>query len=324
MSNGRNWKAYNQHLKNKGNINFYFTEDLLNGGWYSDGTENKGAGVTGPKYKYSNKLIMMAAILKVNFRLAYRQLQGMMESVLSKLEAQDLSVPDYSTMCRRFERLGDLLQEALSKVRKVTGDVHVLVDATGLKVFESHEWNKHKEARKPWVKLHVAVDAKTQQAISYKVTDRDYHDGEVLEELLDDAKKNQTDTAKIVTLSADGAYTWNSHYDYLEKNNVKALMPLPKNAVLSGDSNGEPSFQLTARDKALIEQTEAGGTRAWKKSSNYHQRSKVETFFSRFKAHFGEFIFSRKSEKRSIEIGIKVLTLNRFAYQRLDDIEEFA
>ena len=78
-------------------------------------------------------------------------------------------------------------------------------------------------------------------------------------------------------------------------------------------------IQLTARDKVLIEQNEAGGVEKWKKSSGYHQRSKVETFFSRYKNAFGESSFFQKPEKRKIEIKLKIALLNKFAYQNIQD-----
>lgn len=64
---------------------------------------------------------------------------------------------------------------------------HVVVDATGLKVFGEGVWKirKHgKEKRRFWRKLHLTVDAQTQTIIAAEVSLERVSDNEVLKTLL--------------------------------------------------------------------------------------------------------------------------------------------
>ena len=108
------------------------------------------------------------------------------------------------------------------------------------------------------------------------------------------------------------AHIRGSIFNFLAKLSIMAFIPLPSNAVLS-DTESD-CIILTARDKALIEQDEAGGTNMWKKLSLYHKRSLVETFFSRYKRIFGPKL--RIKKKPINEITIKISLLNRFICPR--------
>ncbi len=46
------------------------------------------------------------------------------------------------------------------------------------------------------------------------------------------------------------------------------MIPLPKNAVISGE-HGNEGIMLRARDKLLLRQYEAGGVDVWKKVTDY-------------------------------------------------------
>ena len=69
----------------------------------------------------------------------------------------DLGAPDHSTLSRR-NQIVDL--PPLSRTHD--GPIHLIVDATGLKILGSGEWNAHKykasRQRRGWRKLHIGVD----------------------------------------------------------------------------------------------------------------------------------------------------------------------
>jgi len=92
------------------------------------------------------------------FRLALRQTEGLLGSIIDLLELA-LAVPDHSTLSRRAATL------EVPRPRSSTGDgpdaepVHLLVDSTGLKLCGAGEWliEKHgTHARRSWRKLHSA------------------------------------------------------------------------------------------------------------------------------------------------------------------------
>ncbi len=58
-------------------------------------------------------------------------------------------------------------------LRKLDGDIDLLVDSTGLKVYGAGEWceAKHgKTKRRKWKKLHIAVDKETQDIVASTLT----------------------------------------------------------------------------------------------------------------------------------------------------------
>ncbi|GFN47414.1 DDE family transposase [Candidatus Regiella insecticola] len=95
-------------------------------------------------------------MLRTAFKMPLRQSEGLMRSVLS-LMGLKLEAPDHTTVSRRATKL-PLLKMALS-----AGDLHILIDSTGLKIFGAGQWvqEKHGEkSRRGWRKLNLAVDTK--------------------------------------------------------------------------------------------------------------------------------------------------------------------
>lgn len=80
--------------------------------------------------------------LRVVYGLPLRQTQGLMRSVAA-LIGFDIAVPDFSTLSRRRKALA--LPSTKSRT-KTSGQVHLGVDSTGLKIFGEGEWleSKHK------------------------------------------------------------------------------------------------------------------------------------------------------------------------------------
>ena len=92
---------------------------------------------------YSDTAIQCALILKSVFQLSLRSTQGFVSSLLELLRL-DLPVPDYSTLSRRQSSLATFLTVSPSSRPR-----HVVVDATGLRVYGSGEWHvrKHRHGR---------------------------------------------------------------------------------------------------------------------------------------------------------------------------------
>src|SRR4029077_13614313 len=77
--------------------------------------------------RYSALAITTALTLRAVFRLALRQTEGLIASLLHLL-GLDLAAPDHSTISRRGETL------PVSRPRPGSEPVHLLVDSTGLKL----------------------------------------------------------------------------------------------------------------------------------------------------------------------------------------------
>src|SRR5215207_6210291 len=77
---------------------------------------------------YSALAIRTALTLRAVFRLALRQTEGLICSILQLL-GLDLAVPDHSTLSRRAETL-----EVPRPCASSGGPVHLLVDSTGMRL----------------------------------------------------------------------------------------------------------------------------------------------------------------------------------------------
>lgn len=99
---------------------------------------------------YSNLCIETLLMLKVVFKLAYRQTQGFAQSLLKSMEL-DLEVPCYTQIQRRSKSL-DI--EAFHI--PAGGSINIVIDSTGLKVYGEGEWKVRKHGyskRRTWRKV---------------------------------------------------------------------------------------------------------------------------------------------------------------------------
>ena len=182
---------------------------------------------------------------------------------------------------------------------------HVVIDATGLKVFGEGEWKmrKHgKEKRRVWRKLHLAIDASTHEVISTVVSLDAVGDNEALPTLLNPLRR------KITQVSADGTYDTKGCHQVLRQKGIKPTIPPRSNAGLWED--GHP------RNEA-VQALKAGALSQWKRENDYHQRSLSETAMYRYKqllspklalrdynAQVGEALANVKAMNKVIRLGM--------------------
>ncbi|MBP2316129.1 hypothetical protein J2852_005494 [Azospirillum soli] len=116
--------------------------------------EGGGAEHAGGQACYSDLAITTALMLRAVFRLALRQTEGLIGSILQLL-GLDLPVPDHTTLGRRAWTV-------ILPARRLTGGtIDLLVDSTGLKLCGPGEWliEKHgTKKRRSWRKLHIGMD----------------------------------------------------------------------------------------------------------------------------------------------------------------------
>jgi hypothetical protein len=133
---------------------------------------------------YSPLAILTALKLRTVFRLAYRQTEGLIGSIISLLDLT-LRVPDHTTLSRRAATL------AVPRPIADAGDarpVHLLVDSTGLKLRGAGERlvEKHGTQRcRAWRKLHLDMDAETGQIVAAALTSKEVDDAAQVSPLLD-------------------------------------------------------------------------------------------------------------------------------------------
>lgn len=291
----RNWSQYNKALCSRGSITFWIPDDC-DTFWYHGGPPKRGG-----QFVYSDAAIEVTLIVRQVFKLALRQTEGFVDSILSLL-GTGLKCPDYSRICRRQAAL----KPVLASIPK-SGKIDLVLDSTGLKVYGEGEWKVRKHGaskRRTWRKLHVAVDPTTTEVHAVTLTDNGVHDCEQVEPLLEQVE------VEVENVAGDGAYDKHKALQALEKRGIHPRIPPQHNAVLSkrARSGKEP----TTRDKAIIGCREMG-RKEWKVSVGYHQRSKVETFMYRYKQTFGDKLKARKIENQTTEVAIACKALNRMA-----------
>jgi len=93
----------------------------------------------------------------------------------------------YTQINRRINKLGLDIIKSLAKQE----DAQIIaIDSSGIKLYNSGEWirEKHKK-RKPFLKLHIAVNVKTKQAVAIEVTEDSVGDNKLGLKLIDNARK---------------------------------------------------------------------------------------------------------------------------------------
>ena len=118
-----NSAAYDAALRQRGSLTVWFTDAAIKD-WREEPRTTPGG-----QPCYSPLAILTALTLRTVFRLALRQTEGLIGSVIGLL-GLDLAVPDHSTLCRRTETL----EVPRPKPRRDGEPLHLLVDSTGLKL----------------------------------------------------------------------------------------------------------------------------------------------------------------------------------------------
>src|SRR5215216_777698 len=93
-----NWAEYDASLRQRGSLTVWFTEEAI-AAWAAEPRTTRGG-----QPWYSELAILTALTLRAVFRLAYRQTEGLIGSLM-RLLGLDLPVPDHTTLSRRAATL---------------------------------------------------------------------------------------------------------------------------------------------------------------------------------------------------------------------------
>src|ERR671929_990157 len=222
-----NWREYDAALRQRGSLTVWFTEAAI-AAWHAEPRTTPGG-----QAHYSDLAIATALTLKAVFRLALRQTEGLIGSII-RLLGLDLSVPDHTTLSRRAETL------ELPRPRPGSEPVHLLVDSTGLKLCGPGEWliEKHgTKTRRSWRKLHLGVDADTGRILAAELTGPEIDDGSQVGPLLD-----QVD-GPVASVTADGAFDRDDVYAEVAARHPEAAVIVPprSSAVPSDTAETAPT-----------------------------------------------------------------------------------
>jgi hypothetical protein len=288
-----NWSEYDAALSQRGSLTVWFSEEAI-AAWRAEPRTTRGG-----QAHYSALAIQTALTLRAVFRLALRQTEGLIGSILQLL-GLNLAVPDHSTLSRRAETL-----EVPRPCSSSGGPVHLLVDSTGLRLCGPGEWlveTHGTRRRRSWRKLHIGADAETGQILASELTTSDVDDGSQVEALLDQI------AGPLVSFTGDGAYDQEGIYATVAQRHPDAdvIIPPRSTAVPSKMAESAP----TQRDRHLQSIAEHGRM-GWQKWSGYTRRALVEAAISRLKRVIGDALRSRTDRRRATEVAVAVQALNR-------------
>jgi Transposase DDE domain len=307
----RNWSQYNQKLKTIASIDFFILSDAIEQ-WHFSGKRAPGG-----KIIYSDHVIELCLLMREFYKLAYRQTQGFVESVLKAMQL-GLPVPDYTTLSRRAGSLAVILRRKISDCQHGEGIV-VAIDSTGLSLYSQSHWYglKHTRQRHPgykkWRKLHVAIDIRTGEILTSRYTSSTANDGPELAGMLDDIDED------IKVVCGDMAYDTVSCRKAIHQRGARQLIPPVRHARLSQYNRNirQHSSVLRQRDDAIhyikhntINGDQSLARKSWMEKSGYHARSLVETTMLQIKQHCRDYLSNKREDTRATQARIKCKVVN--------------
>jgi hypothetical protein len=300
----KDWRAYNASLVERGSLTVWMSAEAL-AHWRP---QMKGRRLRGGQTQYSAGAIECLLTLGAVLGLPLRQTEGFGRSVLGLLRA-DVTVPDYTTLCRR----GKTLEVSLA-VSRGEGPLGIVVDSTGLKVYGEGEWKVRQYGyakRRIWRKLHLSVNALTQEIELTVLTEVSGDDAGTGSQML------STLPDPIERVTGDGDYDKRKFYQTCTERQVSHVhIPPQRNARIW--QHGNSAKPPLPRDQNL-RRIRRIGRKPWKIETGYHRRSLVETAVFRFKTTFGAHLTSRLLASQQVEARIKCRALNIMAHLGLPD-----
>jgi len=284
-----NWQSVDERLVRRGELllSLEFLEK------YEEELRAMNDGKVGRPFTLTRSHIVFLAVVIYLFGFPYRQLEGFTRA-LNRLVPR-LPSADYSGLRRRVLGVDLSLYEQL---KGSDDDIVIAVDSTGVRVHKAGGWVEREYGKKKrYVKIHLAVDVATKQALAMLVTTDGTHDSRAFPELLRKAGRH----GNVSKVYADGAYDSSEIHELLEEKGVEAVIKPRQNSRL--DTPSEPRRRAVTRYKHL------GHTR-WAKLKGYGERWSVETACSTFKRAFGEFCMAKTMKNITKELATKAFIYN--------------
>ena len=289
----KNWPAYNQALRERGDITLWLSHEVIDG-WTPPQTGKRGA-----QPVYADIAIETALTFRLLFHLPLRQTVGFVRSILALMDV-DLPCPDHTALSRR----NATIEISRQVDRAPQGPISLIVDSSGLKVCGQGEWHtqKHGEKqRKLWKKLHIGVDEQG-HILPSTVTESHEKDPSHVPALLAQVAQ------PIARFVGDGIYDQTPVYVAVERHppGAKLIVPPRKDAVLSPQAAIAP----TQRDQHLLA-IESDGRLHWKRTSGYYAQSHAENVFARYQRSFGGRLWAKRDASQEREAALACELLNR-------------
>jgi hypothetical protein len=294
MPLNKSWHDYNESLIERGQI----LMDISFLGSSNREIKNMNKGKVGAPFEYSHTYIQFLAFLKIGFKISYRTVQGIVRGLSDYLRIEEI----HFTQIRR----------RILKVKPSVGNLNLgnddnkpitlIVDASGLTITKKGDYIEQKWIRKKkeFIKLHIAVDAKSEQIVSFRVTKGNVHDSKKFSPMIREVSE-EYDIDKVY---ADKAHDNRRSFNLLDNLNIDPAIKIRKNASIK--AKGCP---LRREEVLLIREL---GYERWKQLKDAGRRWIAEIVFSSIKRVLGENLLSKKFKAQKVEAGLKVMLYNKF------------
>jgi len=292
-----NWPAYDASLRQRGSLTVWFTDEAI-AAWAAEPRTTRGG-----QPRYSPLAILTALTVRAVFRLAYRQAEGLLGSIVGLL-GLGLRVSDHTTLSRRAATL-EVPRPGNADAGAGNEPMHLLVDSTGLKLCGKGEWllEKHGTAtRRSWRMLHLGVDADTGRIVASTLTPKDLDDASQAGPLLDQV------AGAVAPFTGDGAYDQDRVYDSVAQRHPEAAVVVPPRATAVPSDTAETA--PTQRDRH-VQHIAKHERMAWQNASGYNNRARVEAAMNRWKQVIGDELRAHTDGRRATEVAVAVHALNR-------------
>jgi hypothetical protein len=294
MPLNKSWHDYNESLIERGRV-------LIDVSFIkSSNKEIKKMNIdkVGAPFQYSDSYVQFLAFLKIGFKIPYRMVQGIVRGLSDYVRIEEIH---FTHIRRRMIRLKPSILEmdfGDGKEEPIT----LIVDASGLTVSRKGHYIEQKWIRKKkeFVKLHIAVDAKSKKVVSFRITKGTVHDAKKFCPLVREAVKKYD----IEKLHADKAHDNRRNFNLLDELDVEPAIEIRNNA-----STRSGGCQLRREEVLLIKKL---GYEGWKQLKDTGRRWIAEIIFSSIKRVLGEDLLSRKFSTQKVEAGLKVMLYNKF------------
>jgi hypothetical protein len=253
-------------------------------------------GKVGAPFEYSHTYIQFLAFLKIGFKSVYRTVQGIVRGLSDYIRIEEMH---FTHLRRRILKIKPSVASVNIDDDKL---ITLVVDASGLTLTKKGDYIEQRwiRKRKEFVKLHIAVGAKSEKIVSFRVTKGNVHDSKKLGPMI----KEVDEEYDIDKVYGDRAHDNRKSFNLLDDLNIEPAISIRKNA--STKTRGCP----LRRNEVLLIRTQ--GCDGWKQLKDAGRRWIAEIVFSSIKRVLGEDLLSKKFKARKLEAGVKVILCNKF------------
>jgi Transposase DDE domain len=295
MPLSKSWHEYNESLIERGRI-------LMDIGFLRSSKReitNMNKGKVGAPFEHSHTYIQFLAFLKVGFKISYRTVQGIVRGLSDYIRIEEIH---FTQIRRRILKIKPSVGNLNLDNNDGNNPITVIVDASGLTITKKGDYIEQKWIRKKkeFIKLHIAVDAKSEKIVSFRVTKGNVHDSKKFSPMIREVSEKYT----IDKAYADKAHDNRRSFNLLDNLNIEPAIQIRKNA--STKAKGCP----LRRDEVLL--IKKIGYERWKQLKDAGRRWIAEIVFSSLKRVLGEDLLSKKFKAQKVEAGLKVMLYNKF------------